>query len=105
VTVTIGQLVNFQPDDGSVSGTPNYGVLTCDSDANTLELCINDTNPDDVPDITFTEAKNKTNVSFVIPSFPDFPAGTGNQGQGMTIFVVVEQAPGIPVLIPKIGIR
>jgi uncharacterized membrane protein len=101
VTVTLGQLIGFVADPNA----PNYGVLVCDSAANTLELCINDTNPNDVPNITFSVAKNKTAVSFVIPNFPAFPAGTGNQGQGMTIFVLLQQPHALPIQFPKVAIR
>src|SRR5580698_880751 len=41
VTVTLGQLVGFVAD----ATVPNYGVLTCDSTDNTLELCMKDANP------------------------------------------------------------
>jgi hypothetical protein len=101
VTVTLGQLVGFVAD----ATVPNYGVLICDTTANTLELCINDTNPNDVPNITFSVAKNKTSVSFVIPNFPAFPAGTGNQGQGMTIFVLLKQPHALPIQFPKVAIK
>jgi hypothetical protein len=101
VTVTLGQLVGFVAD----ATVPNFGVLICDSTSNTLELCINDTNPNDVPNITFTVAKNKTAVSFVIPNFPAFPAGSGNQGQGMTIFVLLNQPKALPIQFPKVAIR
>jgi hypothetical protein len=104
VTVTLGQLVGFVAD----ATVPNYGVLTCDSDQNTLELCITDsnpTNPTDIPDITFAVAKNKTSVSYVIPSFPAFAAGTGNQGQGMTIFLLIKQPKSLPIQFPKVAIK
>jgi hypothetical protein len=104
VTVTLGQLVGFVAD----ATVPNYGVLTCDSTDNTLELCMKDanpTNPTDLPDITFAVAKNKTSVSYVIPSFPAFPAGTGNQGQGMTIFLLIKQPKSLPIQFPKVAIK
>jgi hypothetical protein len=101
VTVTLRQLVGFVPD----ANVPNYGVITCDSPDNTLELCINDTNPDDVPDITFTSAKNKTSVSFAIPNFPTYPAGVDNQGQGLTLFLLIKQSAPLPIQYPKIAIR
>lgn len=105
VRVNIMQLVGFVPDDGVADGTPNYGVLTCDSPDNTLELCTNDTDPDHIPEITFTVAKNKTRAHYVIPSFPDFPAGVGNQGQGLTIFILIQQSSPLPIQIPTIGIQ
>jgi hypothetical protein len=101
VTLVLGQLNGFVAD----ATVPNYGVMVCDSPSNTLELCINDTNPNDVPDITFSVAKNKTSVSFVIPNFPVFPAGTGNQGQGMTVFVLVKQPQALPIQFLQVGIR
>jgi hypothetical protein len=101
VTLVLGQLNGFVAD----ATVPNYGVMVCDSASNTLELCINDTNPNDVPDITFSVAKNKTSVSFVIPNFPVFPAGTGNQGQGMTVFVLVKQPQALPIQFLQVGIR
>jgi hypothetical protein len=105
VTVNIRQLTGFVADDGVEDGTPNYGVLTCDSPDNTLELCTNDTNPDDIPDIAFSVAKNKTRATYVIPNFPDCPAGVGNQGQGLTLFILVQQASPLPIQIPTIGIQ
>jgi len=105
VTVNIRQLVGFVPDDGVADGTPNYGVLTCDSPDTTLELCTNDTDPDHIPEIAFSVAKNKTRATYVIPSFPDFPAGVGNQGQGLTLFILVQQSAPLPIQIPTIGIH
>jgi hypothetical protein len=111
VTITIGQLVGFvqstDPDN------PNYGVMTCDSPENTVELCTNDTNPADIPTIAFSVAKNKTSVSFVVPaggsgpSFPNYPAGVDKQGQGLTLFVLVDQgvAHPSPIQLPKVAIK
>jgi len=108
VTVTFGQLVGFVAD----ATFGNYGVMICDDNdsqnGNTLELCTtdpNDPNGNNIPDITFTVAKNKTSVSFVIPSFPSFPAGLDNQGQGLTIFVITQQPHPLPIQLPKVAIK
>ncbi len=104
VTVTLGQLVGFVAD----SNFGNYGVMVCDSSSNTLELCTtdpNDPNENNIPNITFSVAKNKTSVSFVIPNFPAFPAGEDNQGQGLTIYIIVQQAHALPIQLPKVAIK
>ena len=105
VTITLGQITDFVADENF----GNFGVLTCDPDNNnTLELCTND--PDDptganIPDITFSVSRNKKIASFAIPSFPSFPAGIHNQGQGLTIFLITRQPAALPIQIPKISIR
>jgi hypothetical protein len=108
VTVTLGQLVGF------VANTTfnNYGVMICDNsnsqDGNTLELCTtdpNDPNGTNIPNITFSVAKNKTSASFVIPNFPTFPAGLDNQGQGLTIYLITQQTNPLPIQLPKVAIK
>ncbi|MGA9039794.1 MAG: hypothetical protein WB421_04610 [Terriglobales bacterium] len=108
VTVTLGQLVGFVAD----TTFNNYGVMICDdSDSqtgNTVELCTTDPNDPDgnnIPNITFSVAKNKTSVSFVIPSFPSFPAGLDNQGQGLTIYIITQQTNPLPIQLPKVAIK
>ena len=108
VTVTLGQLVGFVAD----ATFGNYGVMICDNsdsqNGNTLELCTtdpNDPNGNNIPNITFSVAKNKTSVSFVIPNFPSFPAGLDNQGQGLTIYIITRQAHPLPIQLPKVAIK
>jgi hypothetical protein len=107
LTVTLGQLTNFLQTD--TDGNDNFGVLTCDPDnGNTLELCTVDPNDPDgnnIPDITFSEQKNKKLVSFAIPNFPSYPAGINLEGQGLTIFIIIRQAQGTPIQLPKISIH
>jgi hypothetical protein len=85
------------PDEATV------GVIQCDtSGSNTTGLCttLTTSGPTSTfPAITFTH--NATSVSFHIPSIPAYPAGTGTQGQGLTVFVVTQQSSAIPVAIPK----
>jgi hypothetical protein len=106
LTVTLGQLTNYVQTD---TDGDNFGVMTCDPDnGNTLELCTVDPNDPDgnnLPDITFSVQKNKKLVSFAIPNFPSYPAGINLEGQGLTIFIIIRQAPGTPIQLPKISIH
>jgi hypothetical protein len=101
VTVTLGQLVGFV--ENTAGG--NYGVMVCDNNGNSLELCTNNPAEDNIPDITFAVAKNKTSVSFVVPSFPTYPVGTDNEGQGLTLFIIVNQSTSLPIQLPKVAIK
>ena len=102
VTVTLHDLVGFTPlasDPGST-----YGVGTCDSDQNTLELCT-DQNAPEIAAVTAAVNKKNTTINFVIPSFPSGPVGPGNQGQGITLVVVTQQSSPLPIVFPGISIK
>jgi hypothetical protein len=100
VTVTLGNLNGFVPDPNS----PSYGVLLCDSPDNTLELCTTATQAQ-LPNITFSSNQTHTTASFVIPNFPAFPVGKVHQGQGITLFLLTQQAGPNPVFLPTIAIQ
>ena len=107
--ITLGGLVGFTPDNGSVTGDQTYGLISCD-DANTGELCSNLTdlsadNQTKLDNITTTIPKKNNKVTFSIPAFPQLPPGTDKQGQGLTLFVITEQPQGAPVVVPKIGLN
>jgi hypothetical protein len=106
LTVTINNLVGFTPD----VNVPTYGVETCDSPNNTLELCSNvgaatTTALNQLAKITATINAANTKVVFCVPKVPVFPAGTPSQGQGLTLVVLTQQAPGVPVSYPKITFK
>jgi len=106
VSVNIGRLQGFVKVDGDHVGT--YGVMICDDSLNDQELCTTD--PDDpnyskISAITF-KVVNKTSVSFFVPSFPDFPAGsTQQEGRGLTFFIKTHQNAALPIATPSIGIK
>jgi hypothetical protein len=84
------------------------GVMQCDAN-NDQELCTTDTNPPSLAtlasSITATFNKSAGVATFVIPSFGSFPAGsTAEEGQGLTIYVQINQTPGAPLAYPGIGI-
>lgn len=108
LTVTLNGLVGFTPiiaDPGST-----YGVAVCDNDlnnpqaSNTLELCTH-VSGTELSNITATVNKNKTKITFTVPSIPNFSAGVGNQGQGLTLVVVTEQGVSHPISVPKISFK
>jgi hypothetical protein len=71
---------------------------------NTLELCTNAT-ADQLPNIktTITTSSKKTKIKFVIQKFPNFPAGTASQGQGITLVVTTVQtdpSTNLPIPLP-----
>jgi hypothetical protein len=107
--VTISGLVGFNPVSNATTST--YGLETCDSDQNTLELCSNvaaatTTALTQLSNIVATVNSTKTAVTFCIPKVPAFPAGsTPSQGQGLTLVVLTQQAPGVPVFVPEIAIH
>ncbi|MHB8218576.1 MAG: hypothetical protein ACYDDS_21090 [Candidatus Sulfotelmatobacter sp.] len=73
----------------------NFGVMICDSPNNTIELCTN-APASNIPNITTTTTKNS--VTFTVPgTFPAYPAGTAQQGQGLTFFVIIQQTPPLPL--------
>jgi len=106
LTVTINNLVGFTPD----VNIPTYGVETCDSEFNTLELCSNvaiatTTAINQLAKITATINAAKTKVVFCVPKVPVFPAGSPSQGQGLTLVILTQQAPGLPLAYPKITFK
>lgn len=108
VNVNIGKLQGFVKTDGDHSaGT--YGVMFCDPDgANDQELCTtdpNDPNFNNISNITF-KVKNKTSVTFTVPSFFNFPAGsTPEEGQGTTFYIQTHQNSALPIAYPSLGIN
>jgi hypothetical protein len=105
LTVTLSGLVGFNP---TIADT--YGVAVCDNDpnnpqaSNTLELCTH-VSGTQLSNITATPNKNNTKITFTIPSIPDFSAGVGNQGQGLTLVVVTQQGASHPISVPKISFK
>jgi len=108
LTVTLSGLVGFKPliaDPGST-----YGVAVCDNDpnnsqaSNTLELCTQ-VSGTQLSAITATVNKNNTKITITIPSIPNFSAGVGNQGQGLTLVVVTQQGVSHPISVPKISFK
>lgn len=100
VSVLLSGLQGFTPDATS----PNYGVMLCDSPNNTLELCTTATQ-DQLPAITFSTNATHSTATFVIPNFPNFPAGTNHQGQGITLFILTQQSGPRPVSVPRITLN
>jgi hypothetical protein len=99
VGVAIGRLVGFDP-----TNVNNFGVMICDSPNNTIEMCTNDPTGTHIPNITASPAK--TAVTFTVPNtFPTYPAGTPEQGQGLTFFVITRQPTPLPIALPTVGIR
>jgi hypothetical protein len=97
---TFQRLVGFKAN----AVAANYGAILCDDNsANTLTLCTTAT-ASQLPNITFTQVNSNT-VTFGVPSIPAFPAGTGNQGQGLTLFFITTQSTGLPIPSPTVGIQ
>ncbi len=106
VSVNIGKLQGFVKVDGDGG---SYGVMICDDTLNDQELCTNDPNDpnfSNISGITF-QVKSKTSVSFVVPSFPNFPVGSNPpaEGQGLTFFVKTHQNPALGIAYPSLGIN
>ncbi len=104
VKIIFGRLVGFTPN----AAISNYGVELCDNKVdplhpNTLQLCTTAAEPQ-LPNITFTSV-NKTTMNFVVPNFPVFPAGTGNQGKGLTFVFTTIQTNPVPVAFPSVSIQ
>ncbi len=100
VTVQLSGISGFVPD----ATAPNYGVMLCDSSTNTLELCTTATQSQ-LPDITFSTNSTNTTASFLIPSFPSFSAGKNHQGQGLTLFILTQQAVPHAIWLPHISLQ
>jgi len=105
VVFTLNHLKGFTfNDDPSSPDTSTVGVIECDANGNTTGLCttLAASGPAaSFPAITFTHPTNNTSVSFHIPSVPAYPAGTGTEGQGLTVFIQTHLATPIPLAIPK----
>jgi hypothetical protein len=90
--------------------------MECDpTGGNNQELCTTDTAPASLPDLeaamTATPNRTKSIVNFVIPNFPAFPPGSDpnnptdpEEGQGLTIYVLVNQTQPVPVAYPTLTI-
>jgi hypothetical protein len=111
VTVVLDNLIGFTPDANSPIAS--YGVELCDTEMNTLQLCTTAT-ADQLPNIktVITTTAKKSKIKFVIPKFPDFPAGTASQGQGITLVVTTVQTDvsgtipvPLPIAYPKLTIK
>lgn len=104
IVFTVNDLVGFTfNEDTSDPDESTVGVIQCDSN-NTAGLCTTlaaSGAASSFPAITFTHPKTNVSVSFHIPSVPAYPAGTGGQGQGLTVFIETQQSSPIPVAIPK----
>ncbi len=108
LTVTLSGLVGFKPLTADPGST--YGVAVCDNDpnnpqaSNTLELCTH-VSGTQLSAITATVNKNNTKITITVPSIPNFSAGVGNQGQGLTLVVVTQQSASHPISVPKISFK
>jgi hypothetical protein len=97
--ISFKNLVGFTfNDDPNNPDQATVGAVQCDA-TNTKLLCTT-LGPYQIPNITFTHTS--TSVTFHIPSIPAYPAGSGTQGQGLTLFVQTQQSPPVPVAFPKI---
>ncbi len=99
LSVNIGHLRAFNPAD-----TTTFGVMICDSPTNTIELCTNAT-ASQIPNFTTTTTSNS--VTFTVPNaFPNYPAGSAQQGRGLTFFVITsQQVSPLPIGLPTVGIH
>ena len=97
--VAIGHLVGFDP-----TNVNNFGVMICDSPNNTIELCTNDPTGTHIPNVSATTTQDS--VTFTVPNaFPSYPAGTTEQGRGLTFFVITQQSSPLPIGLPTVGVR
>jgi hypothetical protein len=82
----------------------NYGVMICDGNGNTFELCTNDPTETHIPNITTTTTTNS--VTFAVPgTFPSYPTGTAQQAQGLTFFVITQQKVALAINLPNVSIK
>ena len=106
VKINIGKLLpSFKKVDGDHVAT--YGINICDDSLNDQELCTTDPNDPNfnlISGITFTG--KKTAATFLVPSFPNFPAGSNaEEGQGLTVYIKMTVNPNVPIPYPSIGIN
>ena len=98
VMINIGKLVK-----GSFTGD-YFGVNIC-ADTNTEELCTVDPDQSQLGGISFT-ATSKTAVKFTVTgAFPSFPAGTAEEGQGLTFYIITHQTSPLPIAFLSIGVN
>jgi len=90
LAINFKSLVAF---DGSTQ--TNFGVMICDQPTNTIELCTNAPSTS-IPAITTTTGKSS--LTFTVPgTFPTYSAGTAQQGQGLTFFIILQAQGGPPL--------
>jgi hypothetical protein len=92
---------------GKVPGVIDAGILACDDVGNKKELCTEDTTPPSLTAVAdaMTATIAKTSVTFTNITFQPFPAGINvEEGQGLTLYVTVQQSTNLPVTYPNIGI-
>jgi hypothetical protein len=102
--INVQDLVGFTfVEDANDPAASTVGVIQCDT-GNTVALCttLGSGSASQFPNLTFAHAKNNSSVSITIPPLPAYPAGTGTQGQGLTVFIQTKQSPAVPVALPKI---
>jgi hypothetical protein len=98
-------------------GFAEAGIMQCNdtagSEGNNEELCTEDTSPPSLAALaaamtaTPSKGKSTTSVTFEIPDFPAFPLGATNaaeEGQGLTIYVLINQSEIAPVTLPTVGV-
>ena len=103
IVVSVKNLVGFTFTDTGTGSTSTVGVIECDS-GNTVALCttLGTGSASEFPAVTFTHTGN-TVVNIHIPAdLPAYPAGTGTQGQGLTVFIQTQQSPAVPIAFPKL---
>ncbi len=109
VNVNIGKLPGFTKVDGD-DNNGTYGVNICDDNPdhpNDQELCTTDPNDPNFGAISgITCTAKKTSVTFFVPAFPTFAAGSKTEeGQGLTFYVVLHTKTPVPIPYPSIGIN
>jgi hypothetical protein len=98
--MTIGHLAGFDP-----TNVNNFGVMICDSPNNTIELCTNDPTGTHIPN-NISVATTSNSVTFTVPNaFPTYPAGTAQQGRGLTFYVITQQTSPLPLGLPTVAIH
>jgi hypothetical protein len=105
IVISVKNLVGFTfVDDPNHPSNSHVGVIECDS-GNTVALCttLGSGSASQFPAVTFTHSTDNTVVNIHIPAdLPAYPAGTGSQGQGLTVFVQTQQSPAMPLAFPKL---
>jgi hypothetical protein len=105
IVISVKNLVGFTFVDDPDGSKSHVGVIECDS-GNTVALCttLGSGSASQFPAVTFTHSPDNTVVNIHIPAnLPAYPAGTGTQGQGLTVFVQTQpQSPAVPIGFPKL---